>query len=202
MVAKRSPHQAQSAVRRSRVRCSVLLDIAASLLGSSSGLRSRIPFGSLAGGRPNEPPGIDPSTVQRPRLRHRWHVRRTTEPPPHSTEGRESALTTPGRRGAHRMTVIGSGRAAPSAPRDCVRCRPECNSLTKDHRAPNVGLRVTGTMPDQHPNRRSVARRRALGSADVEAHRMTPTAGDPAVRAAPRAGVRSGSRGSRRTRCL
>ena len=35
MVANRAPHQAQSATRRSRVRFSVLVDIAASLLGSS-----------------------------------------------------------------------------------------------------------------------------------------------------------------------
>ena len=52
MVATRAPHQAQSATRRSRVRSSVLVDIAASLLGSSVELRRHIPYGSLVGAGP------------------------------------------------------------------------------------------------------------------------------------------------------
>ena len=51
MVADWAPHQAQFATRRSRVRFSVLVDIAASLLSSSMGLRRHIPDGSLGCGR-------------------------------------------------------------------------------------------------------------------------------------------------------
>jgi hypothetical protein len=51
MVANRAPHQAQSATRRSRVRFSVFVDIAASLLGSSVGLRRPIPSDSASSPR-------------------------------------------------------------------------------------------------------------------------------------------------------
>ena len=62
MVANRVPHQAQSATRRSRVRSSVVVDIAASLLGSSVGLRSHIPYGSFAG-RPRSANVVPPAAV-------------------------------------------------------------------------------------------------------------------------------------------
>ena len=48
MVANRAPHQAQSATRRSRVRFSVVVEIAASLLGSFVGLRRPMPSGSAS----------------------------------------------------------------------------------------------------------------------------------------------------------